>query len=64
MFRLASWTLDALCIGFDPYSMYQPPLLAKMLVTISLQPPKNEPQQHINNSWSCIMDNHSTVHRC
>jgi len=49
MFGFASWTLKALCIDGNPYSMYRLPSSAKMLVTILLPPPENERQCSVND---------------
>jgi len=50
-------TLEELCIGIDPSSMHRPPLWAKMIMTIMLQPPKSVHQWSVNDFWSCILDN-------
>ena len=54
---LASWTFKALCIAVEPQSMHQPPLWAKILLTIPLPPPKIDRQRRVNIFWSCILDN-------
>jgi len=43
--------------------MHRPPLWAKMLLRILLPPARNEPQQSINNSWSCILANLRAMER-
>ena len=63
MYGLASWTLNMLCIAIRPYSMQRRPLWAKMPLTISLPPPKNERQRSVNDFWSCILNNPRAMER-
>ena len=60
---LASWITSGLCDSVEPWSQYWPPLWAKRRATISLPPPKDEPQQSVNDFWFCISDNSRTVQR-
>lgn len=52
-----SWIIEWSCSGVHPESTHRPPRWAEVLVTISLQPPKNECQKSVNNFWSWMMDN-------
>jgi len=54
---LSLWILKVLWNSIDPYSMYLPSQLAKMLLTKLLPPPTNEHQRSVNNFWSPIIDN-------
>lgn len=46
---LLSWVIRQLGNSVNPYSMYWPPLWAKLLQMISLPHPENECQCGINN---------------
>jgi len=63
IFGLASWTLQALCIGIDQELMYWPPLWEKMPVRILLPPPENEHQWSVNYCWSCMLVNQTGIVR-
>jgi len=64
IFGLAWWTLKALCIDGDPYSMYRPPWWAKMWVTRQRPPPKNEHQLSVTDVWFCIFHTPRAIEQC
>ena len=47
----------------NPESVYWPPVVATMIMTILLPPPKNERQQSVNDVWCYILGNPWAVQR-
>ena len=57
----ARWMLQGLFNDICPRLMYWPPFNPKILATTLLLSLKHEPQQSVNNFWSCILHNPTAV---
>jgi len=56
-----SWIIQRLSNNINQLSMNWLPLWVKVLLTILLQPFKNNHQRIVNHFWSCILDNQRDV---